>query len=142
MDLKLKLKTNRDGEFLDQAPVRTVAYRERQSIFGIEIEPYIAYDSTEYVHIKKVADQPYELIDLMKDCIARDKKITDTIVKAAPPKPKDSLPTVVKIIVPQKPKDSLLPVVVQPPVKKDSITVPKTITQRKCVSHPYFGCCG
>lgn len=154
MNLKLKLKTTRNGEFLDQAPVRTIAYRERQSIFGIEIEPYIAYDSTEYVHIKKVADQPYEFIDLMKDCIARDKKETDTIVKVGPPKskdslppvvkvvvspkPKDSLPSVVKVIVPEKPKDTVQPVVVKPPVKKDSIVVPKTITQRKNIEQSHL----
>ena len=139
MNLKLKFKTNRDGDFLDQAPVRRISYRERQSIFGIEIEPYIEIDSTEYVHIKRVADQPYEINELMKDCIARDKKLTDPIVKAVPPKPKDSLPPpVVKIIVPEKPKDSVPPVVIQPPVKKDSIAVPKTFTQRKNIEQSHL----
>ncbi len=131
MHLKLKHKTNKAGEILEQEPVITILYREHRSIFGVEIEPYIGYDSTEYVHIKKVADQPYELIDLMNDCIARDKKTTDSAVKIIqPPKPNDSLPPLVKIITPEKPKDSLPPVVLTP-AKKDSIAVPKTITQRK-----------
>ena len=47
-----------------------LTYRERQSIFGIEIEPYFTNDSSEYVRIKKVSNQPYELNALMQDCIA------------------------------------------------------------------------
>ena len=111
---------------------------------GIAEEPVL---DEPVIYLKKVSDQPYEIIDLMKDCIARDKKKPDTIVKmVAPPKPKDSLP-VVKIITPDKPKDSLpnvvkiitpekikdsLPVVTVPVViKKDSIATPKTFTQRK-----------
>ena len=133
MFLKLKLITNRSEEILEQAPVRTIQYRERISFFGIEIEPYIALDSSEYVHIKKVANQPYELNELMQDCIGRDKKKTDTVVKKTPPKAKDSLPTTVKIIVPEKPKDSLPSVLIAPPVviKKDSAAVAKTIVQRR-----------
>ena len=53
-------------------------------------------DSSWYVHIKKVTDQPYELIDLMKDCIGRDKKKRDTIIKTITvKKAKDSLPAVI-----------------------------------------------
>ena len=54
MNLKLKLVTKKGGEILVQEPARTIEYRERRSIFGIDIEPYIAYDSSEYVQIKKV----------------------------------------------------------------------------------------
>ena len=94
--------------------------------------PFQEADSSGYVHIKKVSDEPYELIDLMKDCIARDKRKTDSSFKINPPPvKKDSLPPDVKIIVPQKSKDSLLPIVIKPPVKKDSILLPKTINQRK-----------
>jgi hypothetical protein len=149
MYLKLKLKKNNGAEILEQKPATIILYRQRPSLFGFDIEPYIADDSTEYVYIKKVADQPYELIELMKDCIARDKKMGDTVVKiitppkskdslpaivktTTPEKPKDSLPPVVKIIVPEKPRDSL-PRVVIAPVKKDSIVVPKTVNQRKNV---------
>jgi hypothetical protein len=130
MHLKLKLKTNNGKQTLEQQPVRSIFFRERLTIFGIETEPYMADDSTEYVYIKKVADQPYELIELMKDCIARDKKLTDTVVKKVAAKPTDSLPPIVKIITPEKPADSL-PAVVTVPVKKDSIAAPKTFKQRK-----------
>ena len=133
MKLKLILKTHKGEEILEQKPIKTILYREQQSIFGIEIEPYIGYDSTEYVYIKKVADQPYELIELMKDCIAADKRKTDTVVKITPlPKPKDSLPPIAKIISPEKPKNSLPPVVFAPVIIiDDSIALPKTLTQRK-----------
>ncbi len=147
MRLRLNWKKKKGNEILEQEPIRTIMYRERMSLFGIVIEPYIDYDSTEYVQIKKVADQPYELIELMNDCIARDKKKTDTVVKKitppkdnAPPvvkvitpkKPKDSVPPVVKVITPVKPKDSLPPIVVAPvEIKKDTMAVPKTLAQRK-----------
>jgi hypothetical protein len=138
MHLKLKLKTNKSGEILEQEPIRTILFRERRSIFGVDIEPYIDYDSTEYVRIKKVADQPYEIIDLMKDCIARDKK-ADTIFKINPPPIKqDSIPAPVKIYPLEKPKDSLPQVVTKPPVKKDTIAVPKTITQRKNIEQSHI----
>jgi hypothetical protein len=75
----------------------------------------------------------------MKDCIARDKKKTDTAFKInRPPMKKDSLPPVVKIIIPEKPKDSLPAVVTKPPVKKDSIALPKTITQRKNIEQSHI----
>lgn len=147
MRLRLNLKNKKGIEILEQEPVKTVMYRERISLFGIVIEPYIAYDSTEYVSIKKVSDQPYELIELMNDCIARDKKKTDTVLKKVTPpkdkvppvvkvitpaKPKDSVPPVVKVITPVKPKDSLPPIVVAPvEIKKDTIAIPKTLAQRK-----------
>ncbi len=138
MNLKLKLVTKKGAEILVQEPARTIEYRERRSIFGIEIEPYIGYDSSEYVHIKKVADQPYELTDLMQDCIARDKIKTDGIVKVVP-KPVDSLPPVVQTPLPVKPKDSLPPVVLAPvEIKKDSIALPKTVTQRKNVEQSHL----
>ena len=139
MNLKLKLATKKGEELLIQEPVRTIEYRERRSIFGIDIEPYIGYDSSEYVHIKKVADQPYELTDLMQDCIARDKKKTDPIVKKVVPKPVDSLPPVVQTPIPIKPKDSIPPVVLPPvEIKKDSIALPKTVTQRKNVEQSHL----
>ncbi len=147
MRLRLNWKKKKGNEILEQEPIRTIMYRERMSLFGIVIEPYIDYDSTEYVQIKKVADQPYELIELMNDCIARDKKKTDTVVKKVTPpkdnvppvvkvitpkKPKDSVPPVVKVITPVKPKDSLPPIVVAPvEIKKDTMAVPKTLAQRK-----------
>ena len=139
MRLKLKYKTITGGEILEQDPVITILYREHRSVFGIEIEPYIGYDSTEYVHIKKVADQPYEIIDLMKDCIARDKKVTDTVVKEVPVKSADSMPPMVKIIIPEKPKDSIPTIILSPvEIKKDSTLLPKTITQRKNIEQSHI----
>ncbi len=89
----------------------------------------LGMDSSSYVHLKKVSDQPYELIDLMQDCIARDKKKTDTVVKFGTP-PKDSL-SVIKNKPVDKPKDSL-PVTVQTPVEKkeDTVAIPKTVNER------------
>ncbi len=130
MNIRLKHKIEDGIEILEQEPLEIVSYRERTTFFGIEIERYVTYDSTSFVYLKKVADQPYELTELMRDCIARDKKKTDSVVKKDAP-PKDSMPSVVKIIKPEKPKDSLPAVVTVPVNKPDSIAVPKTITQRK-----------
>ena len=132
MRLRLNLKKKKGNEILEQEPTRTIMYRERISLFGIVIEPYIDYDSTEYVQIKKVADQPYELIELMNDCIARDKKIIDTVAKViVPEKPKDSLQAEVKIIGPEKPTDSIEPVITPVVKNKDRMTMPEEINQRK-----------
>jgi hypothetical protein len=145
MNLNLNYKKEKGNEVLEEKPGAASVFSNLFRMFGIfEDDPFADQASSEYVYIKKVSDQPYELIELMKDCIARDKKPTDTVVKKAPPpkpkdslppviktpeKSKDSLPPVVKIITPEKPKDSL-PAVVPVPVKKDSVTVPKTVTQR------------
>jgi len=138
MHLQLKLKTKKNEEFLEQAPVKTIEFRERRSIFGFEIEPHIVYDSSEYVYIKKVATKPYEMNELMQDCIARDKKKTDTNIRVVP-KPMDSLPTLVQTSIPVKPKDSVAPVVLAPvEIKIDSIVIPKTVAQRKNVEQSHL----
>ena len=100
------------------------AFSRLQSLFGGP-DPV---DSSDYVRLKKVSDQPYEFIDLMQDCIARDKKKTDVVIKSKNP-PKDSLPVIKNI--PDKPKDSL-PVIVQAPPekKKDTAAIPKTVNER------------
>ena len=100
MNIRLKHKIEDGIEILEQEPLEIVSYRERTTFFGIEIERYVTYDSTSFVYLKKVADQPYELTELMRDCIARDKKKTDSVVKKDAP-PKDSMPSVVKIIKPE-----------------------------------------
>ncbi len=93
--------------------------------------PFLEVDSSNYVHLKKVSDQPYEIIELMKDCIGRDRKKTDTLSKIIT-SPKDSVPPVVKVITPEKPEDSLSQIAVAPvEIKKDTIAVPKTLAQRK-----------
>jgi hypothetical protein len=140
MHLSLKLKKTKAGTMLEQAPAKILSLRERSSIFGFDVEPYFEIDSSEYVGLKKVSDQPYELNALMQDCIARDKSQKDTLVKKVPPKPTDSLPPVVETPAPKKPKDSIAPPVVPPPVKikKDSIALPKTITQRKNIEQSHI----
>ncbi|MEO7307298.1 MAG: hypothetical protein ABIR78_07025 [Ferruginibacter sp.] len=134
MRLSLAYQIVNGVEILEQKPTGASVLSSMLSIFGIiGDDPLEAESSADYVKIKKVSDQPYELIELMKDCIARDKKKTDTVVKnVVPPKRKDSLPPVVKIIPPQIPKDSLPPVV-NPPVvvKKENLPLPKTFTERK-----------
>ncbi len=138
MRLNLNYKTVKGVEVLEDkpTPARVLSDMMRGFGFGNE-DPFQSQISSQYVYIKKVADQPYELIDLMNDCIARDKKKTDTVVKKVIPPKKDSLPPVVKVITPEKSKDSVAPVVVPPVVvapvvkKADTIAVPKTITQRK-----------
>jgi hypothetical protein len=133
MKLRLNYKRVRGVDVLEEKPSPARAFSDFFRDFGIfERNPFEAQESSQYVYIKKVADQPYELIDLMRDCIARDKKKTDTVAKKTVPPKKDSLPPVVKIIIPEKPKDSIPPVVVPPVVKKtDSTVIPKTVTQRK-----------
>ncbi len=133
MRLILNYKKEKGKEALEQKPVPVISYRERKTIFGVIVEPYMDYDSSEYVYIKKISDQPFEIIDLMKDCIAGD-KVKDSIFKPiVTTEPKDSQPEIVKIIAPENPKDSL-PVVVAPPVPvKDSIAKPKELEQRKNV---------
>jgi hypothetical protein len=139
MNLSLKLKKSKNTDILEQPPVRRIAYRERWGLFGLEVEPYVERDSTEYVYIKKVATQPSEFNALMEDCIARDKKASGPVAKPVTPKPADSLPPVVQAPVPVQPKDSVPPVVAAPvEVKKDSITKPKTITQRKNVEQSHL----
>lgn len=140
MNLNLDYRTVKGVEVLEEKPTPATVFSNLLRMFGnTDPDPFATQTTTQYVYIKKVADQPYELIELMKDCIARDRKVTDTIVKAAPPKVKDSLPPVVKIIVPEKPKDSLPPVVTAPvEIKKDSIALPKTINQRKNVEQSHI----
>jgi len=138
MKLSLNYKTVRGVEILEEKPPPARVFSDMMRSFGFGYDdPFQAQSNSQYVYIKKVADQPYELIDLMNDCIARDKKKTDTVVKKVIPPKKDSLPPVVKIITPDKPKDSVPPVIVPPVVvapivkKADSIALPKTIGQRK-----------
>ncbi len=141
MNLQLNY-TIKDGvEILEENPFEDKfsnfmdsLFSKALSLFGVpEIKPLEDIDSSRYVYIKKVASQPYELTELMKDCIAGDKKKTDTVVKMSPPpKPKDSTPPVVKTITPEKQKDSVTSVVLAPvKITKDSIALPKTLAQRK-----------
>ncbi len=138
MHLKLKLKSKAGNEFLENQPFMTIRYREFRSIFGITVEPYIDYDSSEYVYIKKVADQPREINELMQDCIAADRKKDDTGYVKIKPKPADSLPPIVQIPLPEKKNDSLPEVVKIEPGKTDSISVLPAPAQRKNVEQSHI----
>lgn len=146
MNLQLNYKMKDGVEILEQLPPEDPFSDLMDTVFAKifsfftkpKNNPFLDENSSGYVNIQKVADKPYELIDLMKDCIGRDKKKTDSIIKPITRKPNDSLATVVKIIVPEKQKDSLPPVVTQATVKKDSIVIPKTITQRKNIEQSHF----
>jgi hypothetical protein len=132
MKLSLSYKVVDGVEILEEKPTAASVLSSMMSILGIiETDPLQAESSVEYVKIKKVSDQPYEIIELMKDCIARDKKKTDTVAKKiVPPKPKDSIPAIVKIVPPKK-EDSLPPVIPPVVVKKDNPPLPKTFAERK-----------
>jgi hypothetical protein len=131
MSLNLNYKTIDGVEVMEQKPgIATVFSNMLRMLATINGDPYAAQPFLDYVSIKKVADQPYEFNELMKDCIARDKKKTDTLVKFTP-KPADSLPPVAKIIIPEKPKDSIAVVTLPPAIKNDSSGILKTIAQRK-----------
>ena len=133
MKLSLSYSTYRGEERLEEKPNAATLLSTIIQGFGMLGQQDQPATIAQYVYIKKVADQPDEMLELMKDCIARDKKITDTVVKIiAPPKPKDSVRAIVKIIPPEKPKEILPPVVLAPvEFKKDSVAIPKTLSQRK-----------
>ncbi len=126
MTLNLKYKRDKKGERLEVPPVERVYYRERITASGrLVIEPYVDYDYTDYILLKKVSDQPSEINELMRDCISQD-RAKDPVVTFSNPPQKDSI----KLPPPILKKDSAIP----PPVvfKKDSVSaLPKTITQRK-----------
>jgi hypothetical protein len=131
MKMNLNYRKVRGAEVLEEKPRPANIFSDFFKEFGIfEIDPF-GSPNAQYVYLKKVSDQPYEYNELMKDCIARDKKKTDTAFKKITA-PKDSIPPVEKAITPEKPKDSLQKTTL-PPVEKanDSMALPETITQRK-----------
>lgn len=138
MHLKLKLKSKKGIDILENPPFMMIRYREYRSLSGIVVEPYIDYDSSEYVYLKKVSDQPREINELMQDCIAADRKKDDTGYVRINPKPVDSVPPLVQIPLPEKKQDSLPQVVKIEPGKADSISVPTPPTQRKNVEQSHI----
>lgn len=132
--MKMNLNYRKAGgkEILEEKPRTANIFSDFFKDFGIfEIDPFGSQAAAQYVYLKKVSDQPYEYNELMKDCIARDKKKTDTVLKKITV-PTDSLPPVVKVISPEKPKDSIKKASAPPAEKtNDSMVLPKTFTQRK-----------
>ncbi len=133
MKLSLNYKIEKGVEVLEERPGAVSLLLSMMSAWGIfEADPFQAEASAQYVYIKKVSDEPFEILELMKDCIARDKKIIDTVAKViVPEKPKDSLQAEVKIIGPEKPTDSIEPVITPVVKNKDRMTMPEEINQRK-----------
>ena len=135
MKLSLSYRVVKGKEIFEEVPTAASLLSSIMSGFGSLYDGSVfAEPISQYVYIKKVSDRPYEIIDLMKDCIKADKSKKDSIEKMfAPPKPKDSL-DVVNIIAPAKPKDSVLSVVknVTPNKPKDSLPpVVKIVTPDK-----------
>ena len=150
MKLSLSYRVVKGKEIFEEVPTAASLLSSIMSGFGSLYDGSVfAEPISQYVYIKKVSDRPYEIIDLMKDCIKADKSKKDSIEKMfAPPKPKDSLDVVniiapakpkdsvslVKNVTPNKPKDSLPPVVkiVTPDKPKESVPpVVKIITPNK-----------
>jgi|GWRWMinimDraft_12_1066020.scaffolds.fasta_scaffold06642_1 hypothetical protein len=140
MKLNLNYKYVKGEEILEERPGIASIFPDFFRDFGgngfFKIDPFPQQQtSSQFVNIKKVVDQPYELIELMKDCIARDRKKTDTTTKKSQtPTLIDSIPPVITIVIPEKPTNSL-PSVLDTPVitKTDNQIAPKTISQRKNV---------
>ena len=147
MKMSLNYKTVKGVEVLEERPSAASILSSLFAPFGIFDEEPEAQAASQFVYIKKVSDKPYEITELMKDCIARDKKTFDTTARVVPkkpkdsvtakvkvitsPKPKDSTPVVVKINPPEKPKDSVAVVTVPVVKAKDTIAVVKNLDQRK-----------
>ena len=130
MKLRLNYKTSKGVQILEQNPFENSSFL-KIDFNGVENDPFKPLDSTKYVYLKKVADEPYEITELMKACMDKDEKNTDPVVKIpTPTKPANSLPPVVKIIIPEKSKDSL-PAIVTVPVTINSQAKPNTANKRK-----------
>ena len=81
------------------------------------------------VYLKKISGKPQQILERMKDCFPKEKKINDTIVK------KDTIANPITVI---KPIDTVittaLPVIAKKDsiaVSKDSANIPKLVTKRK-----------
>jgi hypothetical protein len=137
MNLQLDHNSENGVEILEANPFKDpvtnfmdTLFSKALSLFGIQQNNLLLdTDSTGYIYLKKVADQPYELTELMKDCIARDKKKSGTTVNRDLT-PTDSIRPVVKINKPEIQKDSL-PDLIKTPNNSDSSSILKTLAQRK-----------
>lgn len=80
----------------------------------------------QFVYLRKVAPQPQQILDRMKDCLPKKKKqkkeIKDTVVKKQPVPVPDSTRIIPAPVVTKK--DSI-------PVLKDTVSIPKLLTNRK-----------
>ena len=142
MVLNLKLKKDKGEEILEERPTL-------QSILKSLTQGFDSFDNTwppqqqivatgQNVYLKKVSDKPSRIMEKMQDCL--DKTKPDTLTKVVvSEKPKDSLPSEVKITIPKKQADSLQEVVAAPVIKTtDSISIPAALNQRKNVEQSHI----
>jgi len=93
------------------------------------------------IYLRKVSDKPYQVLPRMQDCIDKQTKPKDTVVKVVPKKPVDSIvkvipppktpDTIVKITSPPKPIDTIVKIVPPVVIKKDSLSIPRQLDKRK-----------
>jgi hypothetical protein len=152
MKLNLLYKKVKGEEILEEKPTLMSVFSSMISIFGtLNDDPFAsqpAVTTTEFVHIKKISNEPLEVLDLMKDCL--DRKAIDTIIAA--PQPKDSLPPDFVIITPAIPKKNTEPTTVVIPEKNreseispvpdtpqtDSVFIPKEVKKRKNIEQSHL----
>lgn len=125
MNLSLNYKKGKAVEVLEEKPTPFNLSPRLKQLFGIEELPRYPFERedpfettapAQYVYLKKVSDQPNEMYELMRDCIAQDKKTGDTLVKInTTPEPKDSIPVATAAVV----------------TARDSMAIPRELDQRK-----------
>jgi hypothetical protein len=152
MKLNLLYKKVKGEEILEDKPTLMSVFSSMISIFGtLNDDPFAnqpAVTFTEFVHIKKISNEPLEVLDLMKDCMTRKAKDTTLAV----PQPKDSLPPDIVVITPAIPKKIIDPPIVTTPEKtKDSVVasvpdfpktdsalIPKEVKKRKNIEQSHL----
>lgn len=152
MKLNLLYKKVKGEEILEDKPSLISVFSSMISIFGtLNNDPFAeqpAVPTTEFVYLKKISNEPLEVLDLMKDCI--DHKSIDTIL--ATPQPKDSLQPDIVVITPDIPKKSTEPEIVVIPEKTkekdiapvlaapqtDSMFIPKEVKKRKNIEQSHL----
>ncbi len=132
MNLSLNYKQGKAIEILEEKPTPFALSPRLKQLFGIEELPGYPFErgdpfqttvSAQYVYLKKVSDQPNEMYELMKDCIEKDKKTGDTLVRMeTAPEPIDSIPAASTAVV----------------TASDSMAIPKEIDQRKNIEQSHL----
>ena len=132
MQLELSHKFVNDEEVLFYKPT------------GIEIAMALLTGETieSAVYLKKVSDQPFQVLPHMKDCLNEIKKIYDTASQFQVPEfpgdevakvivPKIPADTIATVVIPKKTTDSITKVL--PPVEiiKDNNSIPQQFVKRK-----------
>lgn len=154
MDLNLNYKKVNDEDILEEKPGLLSVLSSFISSFTIVIgyqnalrDPFDPRDpvkedepvSLQYVHLKKVSDQPVEILDKMKDCFDLSTKTKDSVYENSfSEKLKDSLPQTAKINIPEKKADSLSTIITHVSINKDSSANPVGIDKRKNIEQSHI----